>query len=552
MDKNQRPQKSPTDTPSLDRVVSNLQRQKEEELTQKSAAGLSLPYRNMNGIQPNPVAVGLIPKAVAMSGRIFAFEKSGQKVDLAIVNPEDADTLASLKTLEAMDEYDFQPIIVSNSSMDYLLALYDTFSPEKIDHQHIEIDLALKEQFSSIANLKQLQQHLATTSISELMEIMLAGATALGASDIHIEPAPDGVRLRYRLDGVLQDIAILATDILKGLIDRIKVISKLKLNIKEAAQDGRFSFASGDTKYDIRVSILPTQYGESAVLRLLPQEAEFVSLDELGLSEHNRALVDEAIRLPNGLILNTGPTGSGKTTTLYAILNTVNSPTTKIITIEDPIEYRLSGITQTQVNEEENYSFATALKAIVRQDPDVILVGEIRDSETADIAINASLTGHLVFSTLHTNDAPGAIPRLIELRANPALFADALRLIIAQRLVRKLCPQCATSAAPTPEETATIKSLYPQAVLPEALAHPTGCDACNGTGYKGRIGVFEIAKVTPTLKAAIAKSANAAELRALTISEGMMSLAQDGLAKVDAKITSLEELVRVVGETGEA
>jgi len=538
-----------SDQPELSRVVENLQREKEEALAKKHAEELGLNYQNLTGFQPNPSAVALVPKDLAKSSRVFAFDKTGTAVRLAVANPEHAESLAALKKLEALDEYTFTPVMVSESSMDYLLSVYDTFAPEQIKSDGIKIDPKLEAEFSSVANLSDLKNHLASTSVSELTDAIFAGATALNASDIHIEPTPEQVRLRYRLDGVLLDITDLNHSVLRNLIDRIKILSALKLNITEAAQDGRFSITAGTTSYDIRVSILPTQYGESAVLRLLPQTGQFVTLDELGLSSHDRALVDEAIRLPNGLILNTGPTGSGKTTTLYAILNTVNTKQSKIITVEDPIEYRLTGITQTQVNEEENYSFANALRAIVRQDPDIMLVGEIRDAETADIAVNAALTGHLVFSTLHTNDAAGAIPRLIDLHAQPNLFADALRLIIAQRLVRKLCEACHDNAAPTPEEVAAIKQLDPTATVPATLSHPTGCAKCNGTGYKGRVGIFEIMKVTASLKSHILEGVSASDLRTAAITEGMTTLAQDGLAKVASQVTSLDELIRVVGES---
>src|SRR5690606_38104283 len=273
--------------------------------------------------------------------------------------------------------------------------------------------------------LSELKTALDNSSTSNTVESLFAGAVALEASDIHIEPESDTVRIRFRLDGVLQDITDIPSAKLDSIVDRIKLLAELKLNIHESAQDGRFSIKTQDQNYDLRVSILPTQYGESVVLRLLPQKGSFIGLDELGITQNALSIIESAIAQPDGLILNTGPTGSGKTTTLYAILAKLNQPGRKIITVEDPIEYRLDGITQTQIKTEENYDFANALRAIVRQDPDVILVGEIRDTETAEIAINSSLTGHLVLPTLHTNDAVGSIPRLIDLKAKPEIFADA-------------------------------------------------------------------------------------------------------------------------------
>lgn len=536
----------PPQKAAIDKIVGNIQRRKEEELTQKLADDIKLEYRDLVGSQPNPAAVGIIPKDLAHSANIFAFEKEGNKILLAMSEPKSAETQAALKQLTDTSKQGFKPILVSKSSMRYLLAAYDTFAPSESQGAIIEISQKEKAQFSKVTSLKDFKSKIADVSTSDALETIFAGATGLDASDIHIEPTKQDVRLRYRLDGVLHDVAVLPSNLLDAIINRIKLMSKLKLNIKKTAQDGRFSISAGKTNYDIRVSILPSQYGESAVLRLLPQEGRFVALDELGLSPKAKAIVDAAIHQPNGLILNTGPTGSGKTTTLYAILNTINSPTTKIITVEDPIEYRLKGTTQTQVSKEEDYNFANALRSIVRQDPDVILVGEIRDNDTADIAVDASLTGHLVLSTLHTNDASGAIPRLIELGAEPNLFADALRLIIAQRLVRKVCPKCREAHQPTDAEIQKIKKINLDATIPDQLYGATGCEECNGTGYKGRIGIFELFEITPELKNKIAAGVSSHEIRELALKQNMTTLLQDGLDKVLAGITTLEELDRVV------
>ncbi len=543
---NQAPHPQNEDDAPMEQFVTTLQRRKEEEYTQKKASELNLTYQNLVGFQPNPSAVSIVPKDLAHSANIFAYEKDGTVISLALSNPEDPTTIDALKKLSALDEFEFKPVLVSSSSMKYLLGIYDTFSPTQTKVDDINIDTKLQEKFSKLTNLKELQTALTTASTSELTETIFAGAIGLNASDIHIEPTKEGVRLRFRLDGVLHDITELPLDRLDTLTNRIKMLSQLKLNLTETAQDGRFSIHTPKGTYDIRVSILPTQYGESAVLRLLPQEGSFINLDKIGFSPEVKQWVDSAIHEPNGLILNTGPTGSGKTTTLYAILNTINKPDSKIITVEDPVEYRLEGITQTQVNVEEDYTFANALRSIVRQDPDIILVGEIRDKETANIAVDAALTGHLVLSTLHTNDAAGAVPRLVELGAQPKLFSDALRLIIAQRLVRRLCPKCKEAYSPKGAELEKIKSISPS-TLPKTIYRPKGCDACNGTGYHGRIGIFEVLRITPEIKEAINEGKGAAELAQLAISQGMITLAQDGLARVIEDTTSLDELLRVVG-----
>lgn len=543
------PNKKPQKKSTIDSIVSNIQRKKEEEYAKKLAAKLGLDYRNMSNYQSSPSAVVLVPKQLAEEAEIFAFDKKGQTVFLALTDPKNASTQAALKTLDALDEYTFKPIFVSDSSMRYLISSYDIFAPVVIDSDELIITEEQKTELSKLSDKTSFEKKLTKASTSEMLSLIFAGATGMEASDIHIEPTKEYVRLRYRLDGVLQDVADLPIRTLKSIVDRIKFMSNLKLNITKASQDGRLAIKAGNTGYDIRVSVLPTQYGESIVMRLLPQDAEFISLEDLGLGEENKKIISELINQPNGLILNTGPTGSGKTTTLYSVLNNINTPTTKIITVEDPIEYRLKGITQTQINEEAGYDFPNALRSIVRQDPDVILVGEIRDEETADMAVDASLTGHLVLSTLHTNDAAGAVPRLIELGAKPNLFADALRLIIAQRLLRKVDKNCAEEYTPTAEEIEKIKSISPKTKIPAKLIRISeNCRVKTSSGYKGRLGIFELLQITPEIEKAINDNASAQSIKEIAVSQGMKTLAQDGIEKVLAGLTTLEELFRIVEE----
>ncbi|MFH0905524.1 MAG: GspE/PulE family protein [bacterium] len=533
-------------TSSIDDVVSNINRQREEEFAKKKAAELGLAYRNMSHFQPDPTAVSVIPKELAASARIFSISKQGGTVELAVSDPDNEPTVAALKKLSEDTGHQFAPVLVSESSMDYLLSLYDTFAPGGYHAPSIDVTAEQQAVFKQGASdLNEFKKLLAATNTSDLLDLIFAGATQLEASDIHLEPTPKYIQLRYRLDGVLHDVAELPLATLESINNRIKILADLKLNITEAAQDGRFSIIAPNAKYDVRVSLLPTQYGESAVMRLLPQESKFVSLDALGLNQRDRQIIDTVIHQPNGLVLNTGPTGSGKTTTLYAILNTINTPDTKIITVEDPIEYRLAGVTQTQVDHDANYDFATALRAIVRQDPDIILVGEIRDNETADIAVDASLTGHLVLSTLHTNDAAGAIPRLTDLGAKPPVFADALRLVIAQRLARRVCPACFTKAAPTETDIQKIRQLWPEAPIPAQVAISHSCDKCNGTGYKGRVGLFEVLEITSEIKARIAVGDSAQAIRELATKQGMTTLAQDGVGKLAEGVTTIDELLRI-------
>ncbi|MBU1092606.1 GspE/PulE family protein [Patescibacteria group bacterium] len=550
---------------AIEKIIGDIHRKKEEAETKKIAAKFNLPYLNLVNYQPEANIVDIIPKELVESGHIFAFKKIGGEVYLAISDVTHPKTLEALETIqEQYHDYKFIPVLVSKFSMKYLSSIYDIFAPRIIKNTD-ELDITPDKQHTSTEIFQEIQQNpaeLATTPVSELLNIVFSGATQFEASDIHIEPESDHIQVRFRVDSVLQDIITLPSDKLDGLINRIKLLSKLKLNIRESAQDGRFSFTAGDTNYDVRVSILPSAYGESAVMRLLPQKGKFLSLEQLGLVGHNAEIIDWAIQQPDGLLLNTGPTGAGKTTTLYAILDKINGPGKKIITIEDPIEYRIKGITQSQVNPEENYTFSSGLRAILRQDPDIILVGEIRDTDTANIAVNASLTGHLVLSTLHTNDAAGAIPRLADLGLKPTYFIEAVLAVIAQRLVRRVCQDCAETYTPSETEIAEITAemnnlppQYPKPEIPpqlkrynpETSSHKK-CPTCNGLGYKGIIGIFEIMRVNEDIIKAVLSSATIGDIKKLAMTNGMVTLKQDGIIKMLNGITTLEEINRITGQ----
>ena len=557
------PNQSPnSDQAPINKIVSDIQRKSEEEQTKKLAGSLELPYLNLVNFQPEPGVVEIVPKELVESGHVFAFKKDGQKISLAITDPRHPNTLEALKQLEAMDQYEFIPTLVSESSLEYLTALYDTFAPKQIVREDMHLTVEQQKQaLSTIQNWSSLGDEAQRLATSNLFETLLSGATYLNASDVHIEPTQTNVHLRFRVDGVLNDMADLPKELLRTIISRVKLLAGLKLNLTDVAQDGRFSIKAGDTDYDLRVSLLPTAYGESIVMRLLPQSgSKFISLTDLGLTGHNAEVINKAIRQPNGLILNTGPTGSGKTTTLYAILAEINEPGKKIITIEDPIEYRLAGITQSQVNPDDGYTFASGLKSILRQDPDVVLVGEIRDTDTAAVAINASLTGHLVLSTLHTNDAAGAIPRLGDLGLKPEYFIEAILAIIAQRLVRRICPVCAEDYSPTDDELhiinqelATWPAQVEKPTLPATLKRinldkAKTCTNCNHTGYKGQLGIFEVLQPTDAIIKAVLAKSTIGEIKHLAIEAGMVTLKQDGIAKVIAGVTTFAEIERVAGE----
>jgi type II secretory ATPase GspE/PulE/Tfp pilus assembly ATPase PilB-like protein len=394
--------------------------------------------------------------------------------------------------------------------------------------------------------------------ISHLLEIILAGAIAIKASDIHIEPEKERGRLRLRLDGVLQDVNFFGLDVYKLLNSRIKLLSGMKLT-STIAQDGRFNIMEGDEEISVRSSLIPGSYGESIVMRILDPKSLQVDLEQLGIEPHLFEIIKAEIVKPNGLILETGPTGSGKTTTLYAFLRKIYSPEINIITIEDPVEYHLKGITQTQVNLERGYTFTEGLRSALRQDPDVIMVGEIRDKDTAEIAVQSSLTGHMVFSTLHTNNAAGVIPRLIDLGVNPKILVSALSLSIAQRLVRRLCDTCRKETEINEEQKKTLlaiiagmkaegKDISKYNINEGALKiwSAVGCDKCNMTGYKGRIGIFEAIKTDEAIEKIMPTNPSEREIKKVASTQGILSMRQDGLVKMLAGITSYDEVASVV------
>jgi len=416
----------------------------------------------------------------------------------------------------------------------------------------------LQSQLTNIGEYQQqLQAILETATATEFLELICGGAIVLGASDIHLEPSETEGKLRIRIDGILQDIVNLKRKTYDSLVSRIKLLSGLKLNITDRPQDGRFTILMGETVIEIRVSVLPAEFGETIVMRILNPKS-LIEMDALGLRKDLVKIFEKEINRPNGMFIVTGPTGSGKTTTLYAILKKINTPEIKIITIEDPVEYHLPGLAQTQVDPSKGYTFANGLRSIMRQDPDVILVGEIRDLETAEIACQAALTGHLVFSTLHTNDAAGAVARLIDLGVRPVSIAPALNIVVAQRLPRKVCQKCFKLVSPSAEELAKLKEGLkgiPKELLPVDLnspdlkiPKPTGCPHCNFTGYRGRIGIYETFIVDDEMEKFILTSPSIVAMRELAIKKGMVLMRQDGLIKVLEKITTIDEVERVAGE----
>ncbi|MDD3498357.1 MAG: GspE/PulE family protein [Candidatus Moranbacteria bacterium] len=561
--KKQLPQNEKRDE-ALQKTLKKLRKRSEEEQAFLLARKYSLPYADLNIFPLEVDTLKRIPEEDSIKYEIALLQKKEKNVQVAITDPENEKAIDYIKEITKENGWKTALFIVSHSSMERVWQKYkENFLLESLDFFMVSLsgkDLAdFEKNFKDLLELKQRMNEMSTT---EIIDIIFSGALKMKASDIHFEPQKKDSRMRYRIDGVLQDIGNFPLDIYKSIISRIKMIGKMKLNLREIAQDGHFSINVDKDKgkkgrIDIRVSIIPGKYGESIVMRLLDQSSILVDIERLGLKGLSYEQVQLQITKPNGMILVTGPTGSGKTTTLYSFLNKLNEPDIKIITIEDPVEYDIKGISQTQINASQGYTFDKGLRAIVRQDPDVILVGEIRDNETAEISVNAALTGHLVFSTLHTNNAPASISRLTELGVRPSLIASSVNIFIAQRLVRQLCPHCRKKYEPAEETISTIKKII-SIISPKSkidvpknikyLYKPVGCIKCNNLGYKGRIGIFETLTINENMEKLILEMAGESELTRAALEDGMITMTQDGILKVLEGITSMEEVWRVTGQ----
>lgn len=548
--------------------LEELRKQEEEELVAVLAESkYKLPYINLYQLGIDNEALRAISEEDARELKIGPFKLFGKNIFIAVRSPSD-DLLMRLK--DQMERKNLVPTfyMVSLASLEKVWDRYQELSlaeGSKIGGLDISGEV-LRETAKDIKIIKDIEKLIIEAlkgnqihRISRMLEIFLAGAIAIKASDIHIEPEEKQSRLRFRLDGVLHDVMFFENNIYHLLNSRIKLLSGMKLSSK-TAQDGRFSIMEEKEEINIRTSLIPGAYGESIVMRILDPKSIQVKLEEIGIEPFLFSVIEQEIAKPNGLILVTGPTGSGKTTTLYAFLRKIYNPEINIITIEDPIEYHLGGITQTQTNDEKGYTFLEGLRSILRQDPDVIMVGEIRDKETAQLAVQAALTGHMVFSTLHTNNAAGVIPRLIDLGANPKIMVSALSLSIAQRLVRKLCPHCKKEKIPDEKESQILKlimnsikeegkSLQNYKIDPDApikLFSPVGCEKCNMIGYSGRIGIFEAIKTDEEIEKIIPQNPSEREIKKAARTQGILSMRQDGVVKILNGITSLEEVQSVV------
>ncbi len=532
----------------------------EENLIRALSKQHGYTYVDLHGISIDPEALVLIPESLAREAGAVAFEKHNRKLSIAIQNPN----LPATKQLIAQyqQNWTLSIFMCSRASLEHAWKRYqDQKSAAAVKKGVLDIDpLEIEKLRKSVTSLEQVKaktEEIKTLNparrVSATLETLFAGALSLGASDIHIEPEPTAVRVRYRLDGVLHDVIALERGVYERLISRVKLLAGLILNKKTEAQDGRFTFDTSERQVEVRTSIIPGASGESAVMRLLDPTVASFNMESLGLNPIMEAVMKEELKRPNGMIITTGPTGSGKTTALYAFLRAVHNPEVKVITIEDPVEYKVEGIVQTQV--EEGYSFAQGLRSILRQDPDIIMVGEIRDRDVAETAVHAAETGHLVFSTLHTNSAAGSFARLIDLGVDSRLIGSSTNIVLGQRLVRKLCDACKRPRSATPEEKDKIMRVMRGHPKPPVLGEEVtiydapGCSECANSGFKGRQGVFEAIRVDEAVEEAVIRDPRDHVVLAAAKGQGIPTMAEDGMEKVLAGVTSLAELERVVDLT---
>jgi len=534
----------------------------EEKLIKLEAYILGIPFVNLEKEAVAPNILRIIPEPIAKSHNIVAFKKDGENLEVAMLDPED---LATIEFIKKKSDLKISPRLTNEASIKNVLKQYQkTLEAEfgDIIKKDVGEIKAFKDE-EKAEEQEELRKIAEEIPVIRIVDTLIKHAILQKASDIHIEPTEKEVLVRYRIDGILRDAMILPNLASSGIVARIKVLSNLKLDEHRLPQDGRFKVETDEYRYSIRVSVLPIFDGEKIVMRLLPENAKAFSLEALGFKGRALEMVKHGVKKPVGMILVTGPTGSGKTTTLYTMMEILNAPGVNISTIEDPIEYRMPRINQTQVNPKIGLSFASGLRSLVRQDPDIIMVGEIRDNETAGLAINAALTGHLVLSTLHTNTASGSIPRLIDMQVEPFLISSTLNLIIAQRLVRRLCP----TKEKYKLKDAEIKNFSKycdlgevfKMLIEEKIAKPKNSikdvffykpkpSKDSPDGYSGRVGIYETLLVTEAIKEMIVKKATSDEIQKQAKKEGMRTMVEDGLLKAAQGITSIEEVLRVVME----
>jgi type IV pilus assembly protein PilB len=515
-------------------------------LTLAKAEYYQIPFVDIKQTGSNPQALTLIPQTVAQRFVVFPYEynPSEKKISVVMENPVD---IATLDFLENKSKCQVVPAF--GIPEDIKIAIAEKYS----QGLSTEVDAAVREVNQStkrVIDAQSINEVIREAPIAKIVTTFLSFAMKSMASDIHIEPMEDKTRVRYRIDGILHEKLVLPKNVHDAVISRIKILAGMKIDEKRIPQDGRFTFRADKDEVDLRVSSLPSTNGEKIVMRLLKKSGGVPTLAELGLRGRALKNLEEAIHIPHGVVLITGPTGSGKTTTLYSLLNSINSAKVNIITLEDPVEYEMEGINQVQINPVAGLTFASGLRSILRQDPNIIMVGEVRDSETAELAIQASLTGHLVFSTLHTNSAAGALPRLMDMEVEPFLLSSAINCIVGQRVVRKICPHCKESFTPPKEVVDKLRlslgPLFKNYDTPNLQFYRgRRCSQCNDTGYSGRIGIYEVMPVNEKIGMLIVGHAASSQIEKVAIEGGMITMELDGYLKVLEGITTIEEVLRV-------
>lgn len=534
--------------------MTDINREFQEKSVLKEAESLNMPYVNIGKTPLNPDFLKLVEMETAKKARIIPFFRVGKKVRVAVQDVNNPDTKAVIKTLQDRG-FEVNLNLASSAGIDDALYIYDqTQKYRKMEIVESVEKKSIKTYEKEIATLKELTAKLDRVTAEEGLNLLNVGAMKTGASDVHYEPEEKTVTVRFRIDGVLHKVFEIKPETYRKIANQLKYNSRMQLNVVTVPQDGRYDFMFNNERIAVRVSSIPTPYAESFVCRYLPSEEITLSFEELGFQGLALTKLHKVCDISHGMVLVTGPTGSGKTTTLYSILAKMNTPEAKIITLEDPVEYNLKGVTQSQIDEKRNYNFASGLRAILRQDPDIVMLGEVRDLETAQTAAQAALTGHVVLSTLHTNSAIETIPRLVNMGLPPFMIGPSMNTIIAQRLVRKMCPKCSTmepiSDSAKKEFEAIMTNLKNVNVgaavaVPEKVPTAHGCDECSQTGYKGRLVICEVITLTNALKDLILNKASLVDMIAAARKDGFTTMKEDGFLKVAHGLTTLEEVYRV-------
>lgn len=537
---------------NIQNELRDINRDLEEKGVREKAEALGLGYVAIGNLTFDPDLRGKFPVEKWVPSGMIPFRLAGRDLSLAVVDPDTEEAKKILIQLRAQD-WEVKIFLATSEGVkeawERMEGTKEFEEPENFKNVVDEEKLGTVEREMKI--LRSMKKDFRNVSSGEVLNSLLLGAMRMKATDIHFEPFESGVKLRMRLDGVLHEVFEIEHDVFDDVLIQMKHKGGLKLNVKKIAQDGSFDFEMNERSVDVRISVLPTEYGEGVVLRLLDSGKKTLELEDLGMSEREVELIKKSIKKVHGMLIVTGPTGSGKSTTLYSILQRLNDGEKKIITLEDPVEYHLKGVEQTEVKKDEGYDFASGLRSILRHDPEVIMVGEIRDPETAKTAMQAAITGHLVLTTLHTNDTISTMVRFEQMGIEPYLVAPAMETLVAQRLVRKVCPKCAGMRSLTGEEKATLEEMKKtkgEFEMPSEVPDVKGCAECSNTGYQGRMGLFEVLGIDDDLRKAIMDKVGGPELYKMAIEKGLQTIFVDGMKKVEAGKTSLEEILRVLGE----